>query len=487
MTQIAKPVLPASSARPRSLGVAPKNGERGQLIRPGEPAMPWNLSAGNHQSAHYLGTDCYEQMSQNLALLPAVLSSTKEITGPMSAANAALQFGENVVFTNLDVQAQGLVTKLVQGASVPTPYLIRGLCIVGRIVPMRYTTMGAALDSDLAEGVHVPEVVSPGSVPGDDTALQASFDYNSAGLIAYDLFLRTYQFQYVLQGRYVFVNERAVDIGVVDSMTQPIGFGSGKYDPSQDINTANVQFAATVGKIFAPPNCTVASAEGVAVNPPLVDIQWVQPTAPGVYGCCFPIRPHILWPMQSYQFFFQRTGNVAAEHDRLLQEITIPSFAKPKDSWSSSIPAGVNGPAVFLGVLPLRYFQLELGIMFRGGEFLPEDALEWLMRWGFPFSDMWLKSPVMLSGLNHLAQQFGLAGIPKPLPPGVQVEINGGQNPMMVAGMLGDAHPGDGPAGIQDRKARLLALESASKQHYGADKAYYNALGQLAHPPARAP
>ncbi len=466
-------IIPASSRRPFTPGLR----QRGQMrANSADPYLPQHLDQ-NLEQGGTLGDDCYDRMATNLALLPAVLSSSRNITMPMTAVQAADQFGEVVVFTNLDVQSQGLVSKLVQGGSVPTPYLIRGLCIVARIVPYRYATTGAALDKD-AGPCHIPEVVTPLSVPEDETAVQASFDYNSAGIIAYDLFLRTYQFQYVLQGRYIFVNERAIDIGVTDSMTQPQGFGSGKYDPSQDINTANNTFRVAADVMFGTPNCTVATADGVAIPAPLVDIQWVQPTAPGVYGCCYPIRPHILWPMQTYQFYFQRTSQTNSEHDRLIAETTVASFTKPSDGWTDTLGAGVNGPSIFTGTLPLRFAQLELGIMFRGGEFVPVDALEWLMRWGFPFANMWLQQPMTIAGLNGIATQYGLAGIPRPLPPQARVEV---KDFGVISGMLGDPESMGGVGDdlhkrIPDRRKRFEKLLEASREFYGAENAYLRAV-----------
>jgi hypothetical protein len=189
----------------------------------------------------------------------------------------------------------------------------------------------------------------------------------------------------------------------------------------------------------------VAKAAGIA--PALPDVQWGGPHVPGVFGCCMPLRPHVLFPGQSYQFVFsQNTDRIY--HERLLENVTVRSYDKPSDLFNDYIPATGTTDPVWIGHVPFNYGLLQIGIMVRGAEILPSDTLEWLLMYGQPYMSLLAGNQQVFNSVTALASMCGLSGVPKP--------FTGPEDPRRIAfenrGGLGAL----GAVGDSDARAQTL-------------------------------
>jgi hypothetical protein len=393
--------------------------------------------------------------NSDLEAIPASLPATRTYEFPLTDAEANLAFATEFAITEVNVQSAGVVGKFVAGASPAAPFFARGICIIARVDPNSYALSGGAVATPTVQGdsplVEQP-VPCPAGVPSATATRPAVFTNGQTAWQAYTNLLQSYSFQYILQGRYYLVNERAVDIGVLDSQWDMRGFGLGQYDPMIDINRANKHFADDLKSpfIFAPQNVAsggtaVAKAAGIA--PALPDVQWGGPHVPGVFGCCMPLRPHVLFPGQSYQFVFsQNTDRIY--HERLLENVTVRSYDKPSDLFNDYIPATGTTDPVWIGHVPFNYGLLQIGIMVRGAEILPSDTLEWLLMYGQPYMSLLAGNQQVFNSVTALASMCGLSGVPKP--------FTGPEDPRRIAfenrGGLGAL----GAVGDSDARAQTL-------------------------------
>jgi hypothetical protein len=377
-----------------------------------------------------------------LEALPSSMPATRTYQLPLSQAAAKEAFPAEWAVTSIATQGQGIVGKWIATSSPNAPFFARGICIVGRVDPYSYSLTGASITPPSTGGNSplIPPVVPVGGLPvigaagavtTDLAARPATFSYGASAWRAFVNLLQSYQFQYLLQGRYLMVNERSIDIGVIDSQWDFRGFGLAQIDPSSDIQEANQHFKNGLGadRIFSLPNISslgdataVPPVKGTGLAPQLADVQWGGPHAPGVFGCCMPLRPHVLFPGQNYQFLFVQNDD-ELYHDRLLGDVTIRDFTSADPLFHESIPSStavfnsktMNTDPVYIGSIPFEYGTLQIGIMVRGAEILPTSTIEWLLMYGQPYMSMVASNQTAFNYVQDMARQVNLAGVPRPL------------------------------------------------------------------------
>ena len=372
----------------------------------------------NLQSSGTLG----DLSSVPLACLPSTIPALNNRRLPLSQTEFSETFANDftLIPENAGQQSTGLVSKLVGGGSPVAPFFLRSACLVVRVDPAAFTLTGAAVARPTAPATappRVPRVVPTTGLPDDATALPAILEYNHQALQGFTDLLMSYQFQYLLQGRFMMINERANDVGTIDSNSCYKGFGTAQADPSLMVRLANQHWTESgADQIFVPSNCTTADADGVALEPPTVDIQYATPYAPGVFGVCYPVKPHVLFPGMYYQFLLNRIPDDDYYYNRLQQRWTFTDgIRKPDDNFADSVAADADGPAIWIGSVPFAYGTLQFGVILRGAEVMPEEALQWMLMFGQPYMSLMGNDRNLWSQVDQLARQCGLSGLPAPL------------------------------------------------------------------------
>ncbi len=427
-----------------------------------------NAKNFNHLSGGTLG----ELMGAPLACLPSSLPANRNREIPMSEAEFDLDFGPEIGLIPEDgsrQQSAGLVTKLTGTGSPLAPFFMRAACLIIQVDPVAWAMIGAAVAAP-AEGAlpyRVPRVIPVGGIPDDESATPAVMEYNHQLLQGVHDLLLAYQFQYLLQGRFLMINERGMDVGLIDSHTCTSGFGNANADPGLVINQMN-RYLTGAGseEIFNWPNVTDTDpADGLSLEPNLVQIQYATPRAPGVFGVCYPVRPHVLFPGQNYQFLLSRI-NESLYYDRLRERWTTDgTLTKPSDNFADSRPANLTGPAAWAGYRAFRYGLLQYGVLLRGSELLPEESMQWLLAFGQPYQTI-LTDGNAWAQVQAIAQNCGLAGVPKPLGPR-GIDPRWGKQRAMEAlfqdkigqdGVLAGLDPSDRRISVQDLRECLREL-----------------------------
>lgn len=362
-----------------------------------------------------------EMMSADLACIPASLPATKDYNLPMTQTEFDEQFGSEFALTDFRAQGGGLITKFVAGSAPRSPFLIAGVGLLGRVPPYSFAMSGGAVSRALVEPPRVPPTVPVGGVTDDATARPGLFEYGQAAWRAFTNFLQVYNFSYVLQGRYKLIDERAIDLGVIDSQWGMRGFGTAQKNPIPDINRVNRRYVEIGSdRVFQWPNVTgLAAVGGVDPAPlpaPIVDVQWGGPYAPGVFGCFFPVRRHILFPGQSYQFILSKMDDGAYD-DMFQEDMVVRTFDKALDSFADSRAAAAPQPAIWAGAVPFSGAELQIGMMARGADMLPEDTIEWMFSFGQPYMSLLMDNAQVFNSVMNIAKACGLAGLPVPLAP----------------------------------------------------------------------
>ena len=358
-----------------------------------------------------------------LVCLPSSIPATTLRELPMDQATFDETLGPefSLIPDNANQQSTGLISKLTAGGSPLAPFFMRSCCIVGRVDPAAWALVGGAVTTPpvgvgATPPVRIPRVVPVGGVPDDAGALPSVFEYNHEALQGFVDFLSSFQFQYLLQGRFLMVNERAIDVGVIDSQWNYKGFGTALSDPGLLIQQGNKHFIEQgSSRIFQQPNVSGTTQTSEPLEPALVETQYATPYAPGVFGVCYPVKPHILFPGQQYQFLFTRL-NENFYYNRMQARWTAQAgLQKPSDRYADSRPADVDGPAIFSGHVAFKYGVLQFGVILRGAEVLPEECMQWLLMFGQPYYSVLAQDRTVWAQVDALARECGLAGIPRPL------------------------------------------------------------------------
>jgi len=355
-----------------------------------------------------------------LACLPSSIPATRTREIPMSPDEFDLDFGPefSLIPDNASQQSTGLISKLTTGGTPLAPFFLRAVCLLIRVDPNAFAQVGSSVARPTTSGtapIRTPRVIPVGGVPDDPTARPAVFEYNHQLLQGVQDLLLAYQFQYLLQGRFLMINERAMDVGLVDSHTCMQGFGTANADPGLAIAQLNAYLAAAnEAQIFQSPNVSAVGVDGQPLEPNLVQIQYATPVAPGVFGVCYPVKPHVLFPGQNYQFLLTRV-NESIYFNRLRERWTKDGqLTKPDPLFADSRPADLDGPAIWGGYDAYRYGVLQYGTLLRGAELLPESCMQWLLAFGQPYQSV-ISQPEVWAQVDALARQCGLNGVPKPL------------------------------------------------------------------------
>lgn len=386
-----------------------------------------HFAMGNAQQMAAQGGTLGQVMTSDLTCLPAALPATRTRSFPMNEDTFGEDFGTDFsIIAEGNVESTGFVNKFTTGGGVTSPFILRSICIVARVDPMGFAVAGGAVPiaavgtaPGAAIAPRVPAVVPPTGT-GEYAGMRPGlFEYGHAGWQAFVSILRAYRFLYVLNNRLLMINERAIDMGVTDSGYHLKGFGTSQIDPMPHVREANAHFREIGAPyLFVPSNVTEYDtvANGAAALPPaLTDVQYASPCAPGVYGACFPVTPHVLFPGQQPQLLFSRTGS-DADYEKIRQAFLGTGQSLPDAAFAGTNVAA-TAPPIYLGHVPFRYGTLELGIMMRGAELVPADCLAWFLMFGQPYESILRNDTSAWNALTNMATGCGLAGIPKPLGP----------------------------------------------------------------------
>lgn len=361
-------------------------------------------------------------MGAPLEMLPSVFSSFQDFQLPMTANEFDERFPPEFSLINdtATQQSTGLLSKFVGAGSPVAPFIVRAVCLVARCDYEAWALVGAGITPPAAANTpppRVPRVVPVGGLPDDPEAVPAVFEYNRTAIRGLFDLLQSEQLQYLVSGRLLLINERAFDVGSVDANACVRGFGTGLGDPRLIINEANKHFVDMGSDfIFADPTVTSTDRNADTIEPNLVDLQYATPYLPGVFGQCYPVKPHILLPGMNYQFLMVRRNTERNYFERLRQEWTTPSgLLKIDDNYADSRAADANGPAVWGGHLPFYYSRVQFGMLLRGCEMIPQECLRWFLMFGQPYWSLMDTTPGMRQSLDALVAQCGLSGVPRPL------------------------------------------------------------------------
>lgn len=366
-------------------------------------------------------------MTSDLACMPASLPATRLRKYPMTADAFLEDFGPDFSITSEgNVEGTGFVSKFSASGGVLQPFILRSICLVGRVDPMAFSLTGgavptAAVGTTPGAGIapRVPVVVPPTGTAEYPGLRAALFEYGHAGWQVFMDFLRAYRFLYVINNRLLMINERGIDMGVLDSNAHIKGFGTGQIDPMPHIREANAH-ARDIGLpfLFVPSNVSeyaTVAAGGAALPPVLADVQYGSPCAPGVYGACFPVTPHVIFPGQNPQMIFSR-GGPQENYDRIREAFLGTGQSLPDPAFApTNVAAGA--PPITLGHIPFRYGTIEIGVLLKGAELMPADCLAWFLMFGQPYESLLRADTNAWNQLTNMATSCGLDGIPKPLGP----------------------------------------------------------------------
>lgn len=379
--------------------------------------------AGAKDMSYMQGASLGEIAGSPLACLPSSIPATRTRQVPMSPDEFDQDFGAefSLIPDQVSQQNTGLISKLTTGGTPLAPFFLRAVCLLLRVDPAAWAMVGGAVARPAAAGtppIRTPRVIPQTGLADDANAVPAVFEYNHQAIQGVTDLLLAYQFQYLLQGRFLMINERAMDVGMVDSHTCISGFGTAGADPGLIVGNANEHLGDTFGAgfpVFQWPNTTENGADGQPIEPPIVDNQYATPVAPGVFGMCYPVKPHVLFPGQNYQFLLTRVAE-SIYFDRLRERWTQNGTAlqKADPNFADSRAADVNGPGIFGGYLPFRYSVLQYGTLLRGAEVLPEECMQWLLAFGQPYMSV-ISQPDVWAQVDALARSCGLNGVPTPL------------------------------------------------------------------------
>jgi hypothetical protein len=379
-----------------------------------------NMEPGRRVNAIGLADDVEDAMAMKIALLPSLLVATQTNKLPLTPDEIKARFGQVVSYldgTQGIQQSTGITgSGFISGASPVAPFLVRALAVVGVCEPFSFALRGAGLVArDPSTATPAFNGVVPLAGLGSANDRPASFEFGAATARAFADFLNSYQFRYTLNGRFLLVNERASDIGVVDTHQSICGFGTGQIPASPWIRLANDdRLKAVTGRIFIP---QTVDANGAAVAEPIVDVQLQQLCAPGIFGgSSYPVMPHVLFPGQQYSFTFERQINEEAYHDRLVQDLGnqgVQSYA------SDLLETIAGGPSPgYAASIALKYGLLRIGIMVRGYELTPWACIQWWFRYGRPYMSMYGTDKAVMMQMEQMATSlgpYGLSGLPVPL------------------------------------------------------------------------
>lgn len=428
-----------------------------------------NAKNFNHLSGGTLG----ELMGAPLACLPSSIPATRNREIPMAPEEFDLDFGPEIALipeNGSRQQSAGLISKLTGSGTPLAPFFMRAACLIIQVDPAAWAMIGASVTKPPAAGTspyRVPRVIPVGGIPDDANAQPAVMEYNHQLLQGVHDLLLAFQFQYLLQGRFLMINERAMDVGLIDSHTCTSGFGTANADPGLIINEMN-RYLVGAGseEIFDWPNVTDTDPDtGLSLEPNLVQLQYATPRAPGVFGVCYPVRNHVLFPGQNYQFLLTRL-NESLYYNRLRERWTDDGeLTKPSNDFANSRPADGTGPAAWSGYRAFRYGLIQYGVLLRGSELLPEESLQWLLAFGQPYMTI-LTEGNTWQQVQAIAQGCGLAGVPKPLGPrGIDPRWNKEraitalfQDKVGADGVLAGLDPSDRRIEVGDLRACLQEL-----------------------------
>lgn len=369
------------------------------------------------------GAGLGEIANSPLACLPSSIPGTRTRQMPMPEEEFRVNFPPefSLLPENASTQNTGLVSKLTNGGSPLAPFFMRAVGLIARVDPAMWALIGAAVTRPTSSGappIRTPRVVPVGGVPDDANARPAIFEWNHQAIQGLMYLLLSFQFQYLLQGRFLMINERAMDVGFVDSQTFTQGFGCADSDPGLMINEANRWLGEAFGDdfpIFQQPLVTATGeGQGSPLEPALVRTQYGAVLAPGVFGSSYPVKPHVLFPGQNYQFLLTQI-NEGLYYERLRRAWTTDgTLTKADDLFADTRAAGAGGPAVWSGYQAFRYAAIQYGVILRGAEVLPEECMQWLLAFGQPYMSV-ISQPEVWAQVDMLARQCGMNGVPQPL------------------------------------------------------------------------
>lgn len=378
--------------------------------------------AGARRFDALAGGSLGDVMGAPLEMLPSAFSSFQDFQLPMTQAEFDERFPPefSLINDNATQQSTGLLSKFVGAGSPVAPFIVRAVCLVARCDYEAWALVGAGITPPANPHTpppRVPRVVPVGGIPDDENAVPAVFEYNRTAIRGLLDLLQTQQLQYLVSGRLLLINERAFDVGSIDANACVRGFGTGLGDPRLIIKEANQHFVDMGSDfIFADPTVTSTDRDALTIEPNLVDLQYATPYLPGVFGQCYPVKPHILLPGMNYQFLMVRRNTERSYFERLRAEWTTPTgLLKIDDNYADSRAADADGPAVWGGHFPFYYSRVQFGMLLRGCEMIPQECLRWFLMFGQPYWSLMDTTPGMRQSLDALVAQCGLSGIPRPL------------------------------------------------------------------------
>lgn len=317
-----------------------------------------------------------------LARTPASLYSIKEYQLPLSNAEIQGNFGASInplALTSVD-RPPGVLSTFSEGNVIDCTFLLSGIGVHFKVDDFSFTLPGESIVAP-APGSALQSF--NGEIPVNvDGTRPATFEQGGPSWRAAIAFLNAYSLEMVLGCKFILFDERATDIGAMNSNTQFCGFGEGMISAAPWIRACNDRQAALLTDKRFIPQTSISQGTvddplpDLVLPPPVVPVQWGGPCMGGLWGGLYPTRKVLLHPSCPIRLQFKRIPGEVLWYNRLVNELGDIPASTYDANLTESIVDGVT-PVGYGSVQPFKNAILTCGVKFFGWELTPQACIDY--------------------------------------------------------------------------------------------------------------
>lgn len=301
--------------------------------------------------------------------IPTYLSARTCGVLPLSEDRFNAIFGETIEpFSNQQGSTSSTVfsPNVATGESVNAPFYTTGIGIVA---------VGESLGFSV-QGMTVPRAGTT-TAPVFDGCVPVSADNKNAVLSwghpiwdAFSHLFRGYDLQFILNGRFLLVNEPISEVGMTAEAAEFQGLGTANISGMPYIRAVNDAMKANnQDRIFLPQN----AAGTACAQPPQPSVQLTHPKVKGLANriFCLP-RGILIWPGMSINVNLELRDDSCGDLDAMKRSLILQDAQTPDEAIAAA-SAGDNPTDV--QTVPGGTFAF--GVVMKGVELAPSACLDW--------------------------------------------------------------------------------------------------------------
>lgn len=380
----------------------------------------------------FLADNLEEVMQPGLVGLKGTMYATRTFEIPLSAEDIAANFGQEINYFSMQVQASRAETQqnnLISTSTVRTPFLVRAVAFVAFAEFEQGAVAGGAFPAPDPDAPSATPAFT-GAIPfGQGAARPSTFNHGWPVLEFLWAMMSAYRFQMFLGGDLRYVDELLRHMGTIEkSSARYCGYGQAQRGIADYIRLANDRMAQIgEGRRFLPITAETVDDANVGVLPPLVEMSIGGPCAEGVYGSCFPIKPFVAMPGVPIDMQLVRENADQLFYDAMVRALGVPSMITYDAGWTENLAGNVG----YAGDFQFRYGRVQIGFILLGARLTSRCCVDWYYNYGSLLSGLYEHGDARRA-MERMSHDVGLSGIPMPK------NLAGAQRPLLSG--IPDAH-----------------------------------------------